>query len=187
MNVKKTVKRVLVLLILAGSAYGGYLTVRGADIRMPSLFHPVIGPRLFMSMDGVTFTQSESGRVTWKMDATSTDLYENKEARLKDVKIVFNNPGKGEVTLLGETAIMDTTSGNASVRRGAKDVRVVTSDGYLLTTNSLIWRARERVIRTADPFKLLGKEIYLEGRGFSADVDMRKLKVEERVKAVLQE
>lgn len=154
---------------------------------MPSLLRPAAGPRLLMSMDGFSFVQSEDGRIAWQMNAASADLYENKEARLKDISIVYNNPGRGEVRLLGETGTMDTSTGNASVRSGARDVRVVTSDGYLLTTNSLFWRAQDRVIRTADPFKLLGREIYLEGRGFFADMDLQKLKVEANVKAVLQE
>jgi len=91
------------------------------------------------------------------------------------------------VALIGENGVMDTTSGNATIRRGAREVRVVTSDGYLMTTNSLFWKADERLVRTPDPFKVLGKEIYLEGKGFSAEVDMRKVVVDRDVKAVLQE
>ena len=63
----------------------------------------------------------------------------------------------------------------------------MTSDGYLLTTNSLNWNAGERVVRTTDPFKLLGREIYLEGRGISAKVDDNTIEVDNNVKAVLQE
>jgi hypothetical protein len=63
----------------------------------------------------------------------------------------------------------------------------VTSDGYLLTTDSLSWKAGERVVRTADPFNLLGREIYLEGRGVSAKVDSNTIVVDNNVKAVLQE
>ena len=66
-------------------------------------------------------------------------------------------------------------------------MRIITSEGYLMTTNSLFWKARERVVTSPDPFKVLGKEIYLEGKGFSANVDMRKMLVESNVKAVLQE
>jgi hypothetical protein len=43
------------------------------------------------------------------------------------------------------------------------------------------------VVTTQDPFKVLGKEIYLEGKGLSADVDLRKMLVKSNVKAVLQE
>jgi hypothetical protein len=89
--------------------------------------------------------------------------------------------------LIGEIGVMDMVSGNGSIRRGAREVRIVTSDGYLMTTNSLFWKAKERVIGTEEPFKVLGREIYLEGKGFSADVDMRKILVNSNVKAVLQE
>jgi hypothetical protein len=121
------------------------------------------------------------------MDARNADLYENKEARLQDIKIVFKSPENREATILGETGTMETSSGNASLRRVTREVRVITSDGYLLTTDSLFWKAGERVVRTADPFKLLGSEIYLEGTGLSANVDMRTIVVRNDVKAVLQD
>ena len=82
---------------------------------------------------------------------------------------------------------MDTVTGNASVRRDSREVRVVTSDGYLLTTDSLTWKAGDRLVLTPDPFKLLGSEIYLEGRGLTANLDMRMIVVNNNVKAVLQE
>jgi hypothetical protein len=121
------------------------------------------------------------------MDARNADLYENKEAQLQDIKIVFKSPENKESTILGETGTLDTTSGNASIRRVTREVRVITSDGYLLTSDSLFWKAGERVVWTADPFKLLGSEIYLEGTGISANVDMRTIMVKNDVKAVLQE
>jgi lipopolysaccharide export system protein LptC len=120
------------------------------------------------------------------MNARNADIYENKEAQLQDIRIVFQSPENKEATILGETGTMDTTSGNASLRRVTREVRVITSDGYLLTTDSLFWKAGERVVWTADPFKLLGREIYLEGKGMSANVDMRDLMVKNDVKAVLQ-
>jgi len=187
MERKKFLKVLSTFLFLIASLYGGYLLFRGADIAMPALFQPAPGTRLLMSMDGFRFTQSENGRVSWRMSSRSADLFENKEAQLKDIEIVFKSPDRKEASLLGERGTMDTATGNASIRRGGREVRIVTSDGYLLTTNSLYWKAGERLVRTPDPFKLLGREIYLEGRGLSANVDMRTLMVDSNVKAVLQE
>lgn len=175
------------VLLLAAIAFCGFYLLRGSDITVPSLFRPAPGPRLLMSMDGFTFTQSENGRVSWRVNARSADLYETKEAHLKDIEIVFKSPENKDATLLGETATMDTLSGNASIHRGAREVRIVTSDGYLLTTPSLFWKAGERLVWTADPFKLLGSQIYLEGVGMSANVDMHTIVVKDNVKAVLQE
>jgi len=121
------------------------------------------------------------------MSASAADLFENKEAQLKEIELVFTAPDRRTAALIGETGVMDMVSGNGTIRRGAREVRIITSDGYLMTTNSLFWKAKERVIRTEEPFKVLGREIYLEGKGFSADVDMRKILVDSNVKAVLQE
>jgi len=174
-------------IVLAAFLYGSYLFLRDVDIKMPSLFNPAPGKRLFISMEGFRLTQSEAGRVSLRMNSSSADLFENKEAQLKDIEMVFINPDGRTAALIGETGVMDMVSGNGTIRRGAREVRIITSDGYLMTTNSLFWKAKERVVRTEDPFKVLGREIYLEGKGFSADVDMRKMLVDSNVKAVLQE
>jgi LPS export ABC transporter protein LptC len=175
------------VMIVAAVAFGGYLLLRGNKIAMPTLFHPPSGPRLLMSMDGFKFTKSENGRISWQMNARSADLYENKEAQLQDIKIMFTNPEGREATLFGDSGTLDTSNGNSSIRRVTREVRVITSDGYLLTTNSLFCKTGERIVWTADPFKLLGREIYLEGVGLSANVNMQKIMVKNNVKAVLQE
>lgn len=188
MNVIRIVKTLALFFILTAVIYGGYVLLRGTDIAVPSLFQPAAGPRLLMSMDGFRFTRSTNGTVAWRMLAGNADLYENKEAQLKEVEIIFNSPGGNRAAkLLGETGSMDTESGDASIHRGSKEVRIITSDGYLLTTNSLFWKSGERLLWTSEPFKLLGSEIYLEGVGLSANVDMRSLVVKNNVKAVLQE
>jgi LPS export ABC transporter protein LptC len=186
----KLIKVLSVFFVLFAIFYGGYVWLRGADMTMPSmpsLFRPAPGARRLMSMEGFRFTQSEHGRISWRMHARKADLYESKEARLKDLEITFLSPDKRKGALIGEAGTMDTVTGNASISRVSREVRVVTSDGYLLTTNSLFWKAGERLVRTPDPFKLLGSEIYLEGKGLSADLDMGTIVVKNNVKAVLQE
>jgi len=189
MVIPKFFKLLTAFIILAAVIFGGFFLIKSANITMPSLFRPSSGERLLISMEGFKFIRSENGTVAWRMNAKNADLYENKEAVLKDVEIIFTSTAKDkkEATLLGEVGTMDTINGDASIHRGVREVRVATSDGYLLTTNSLSWKAGERVIWTRDPFKLLGREIYLEGVGISADVDMRTVLVKNNVKAVLQE
>lgn len=175
------------VLIFFSSVFILYHILRVKEIRMPALFRPEPGVRLLMSMEGFRFSRSENGRIAWRMQAGFADLYENREAQLKDIKIIVNQPGRGEAVLLGDSGTMDTQSGNAVVKGGEQEVRVVTSDGYLLTTNSIEWNARLRKVKTSEPFKLLGREIYLEGRGITADIDSGTLEVKDNVKAVLQE
>lgn len=175
------------ILFISAFAYGSHLLMQGTNIIVPSLFHPATGPRLIMSMEGFRFTRSENGKVTWRVDARNADIYENKTAQLRDIKIVFKSPENREATILGDAGTLETNSGNASLRRITQEVRVLTGDGYLLTSDSLFWKAGERIIWTADPFKLLGSEIYLEGTGISANVDLGELVVKNDVKAVLQE
>lgn len=187
---RKSLKTLALLLALTAFGYGGYLLIRGTDMAMPSLFPAASGKRLLMSMDGFTFLQSDHGSVSWRMSARNADLFENKEAQLKDLEIIYtgsDDKEKRQATLLGEHGTMDTVTGNASVRRGNRDVRIATSDGYLLTTSFLSWNALNRLVWTSEPFKLLGKEMYLEGVGISANVDMRTVQVKHNVKAVLQD
>jgi LPS export ABC transporter protein LptC len=188
-TVIRTFTKILAVLFIAGACiYGGYLLIGGgAEIPIPAMLPPPKGPRIIMSMENFTFAQSDKAGSEWVLNASTADLYENKEAQLKEVRIVFKNPDKKEATVIGDLGTMDTGSGNASLRRSTDEVRVVTSDGYLLTTDSLFWKAGERQVWTTDPFKLLGSEIYLEGVGMTADVNMRTILVNNNVKAVLQE
>lgn len=185
----KTFKVLASVLLLSAVVYGGYSLFRRAEIAVPPLFPTTAAGRLLMSMEGFRFIQSENGDTAWRMNARSAELYENKEAQLEDIEIVFTSSEKDrkQASLLGEHGTLDTSNGDASIRRGVREVRIATSDGYLLTTNSLSWKAGKRLVWTPDPFKLLGKEIYLEGRGISANVDMRTIVVKNNVKAILQE
>ena len=177
----------LVLGALAALLYGSAAMLGDADQAIPSLFQPSSGKRLLVSMEGYRFSQTEDGRIAWRMSARAADFYENKEAQLKDIEIVFHTPEGKSAALMGDLGSMDTVSGNASIRKGGRDVRIVTSQGYLMTTSSLFWKAGERAVRTADPFKVVGKEIYFEGVGLDADMDMRRVAVEGNVKAIFQE
>ncbi len=187
MIISKKIKWIAASILLISTIFAVFYMLGSTDISMPSLFPHESGPRLLMSIDGFRLRQSENGRVSWQIEASSAELYENKEARLRDLSIHLNSEGGGDVRLISETGAIDTYTGNASLRGESGEVRVITSEGYLLTTNSLHWLAGEKIIRTHEPFKLLGNNIYLEGRGVSANVDIRKFVVEKNVKAVLQE
>lgn len=184
-------RRILVVLtitaIMLGILVGGYFLFRRADISVPSFLRPPSASRILISMDGFRFSQLNGGAAPWSMDAQHADLYENKEARLREIEIVFTGADTRTVALLGDEGILDTETGNASIRRGSSDVRVVTSDGYLMTTASILWESENRLVRTAAPFKLLGSGIYLEGKGISADTQLHTIEVSSNVKAVLQE
>jgi len=188
MKIIRIFKTLAVILVLSAAVYCGYLLFRGRDIAVPVLFKPAVGERLLLSMDGFQFSQYAGKKTTWQMVARSADLYGNKEAKLKELEITFHSPDdRTQAKLRGETGTMDTVTGDASVRRGEKDVTIVTSDGYLLNTNSLFWKAGEQLVWTPEPFKLVGSEIFLEGVGLSAYADMRSLVVKNHVMAVLQE
>ncbi len=176
-----------VLAALGALLYFSYRVLRNADIGIPAVLRPAGENRVVISMEGFRLVQTEQGRVAWSVQARRADLMENKEAQLKEVEAVFNNPDGKTAALIGELGTLDTTSGNASIRRGAREVRIVTSDGYLMTTDSLSWKAHDRLVRTHDPFKVLGREIYIEGKGMTADVDLEELTVDDNVKAILQE
>ncbi len=186
MKVRKQLIAVLAVVLVLAAILAGQL-YRKTDLSLPNFLRPYSQTKVLMSMQGFRFMQFEQDETPWRMEARSADLYENKEAKMRDVEIVFSGAESRVVTLLGEEGTMNTTTGDAVIYRGERDVRVVTSDGYLLTTPSLSWSSRERNVRTSDPFKLLGSTIYLEGRGFSGNTDLHMLKVNDRVKAVLHE
>ena len=108
----KFLKALAAFLVFAALLYSGYILLRGADLTMPTLFKPVPGARLLMSMEGFRFAQSENGRISWRMTARSANLYANKEAQMKDIEIIFIKPDNKESVLIGDVGIMDTVTGN---------------------------------------------------------------------------
>lgn len=187
-----TLRRILLLLALFGTLaaglYGSYRVLRNTEFSIPALLRPPQGKKLMVSMDGFRLVQTEDGRAAWSVTSRSAELFESQEALLREVEVLFNNPDGRTAALIGDTGTLDMKTGNASIRRGAgREVRVVTSDGYLLTTDTLFWKAAAREVRTADPFKVLGREIYIEGTGMTADVELENVVVNSNVKAVLQE
>jgi LPS export ABC transporter protein LptC len=189
LSVKRTSALILVIgLSIALLVTGSYFILKESEqISVPVLLQPTSGNRQLMNMDTFRFVRSEKGLVTVRLDAAKAELYDNKEAHLMDVEILFVDSDTREAKITGDSGNMDTTTGNASLRRVARDVKIITSDDYLLTTASLFWKAGERIVRTADPFKLIGNEIYLEGVGLTANADLGTLAVKDNVKAVLQE
>jgi LPS export ABC transporter protein LptC len=188
--IRAVLRSLLLLLVLGALAtllFGSYWLLRDTSLAVPSLFKPVQSRRALIDMDGYRMVQSENGRAAWSVTARTAQLFDSREALLRDLEIILFYPDGRTAALLAEEGSMNTVSGDASVRRGAQDVRIVTSDGYLMTTDSLLWKAAERVVRTASSFRVLGKEIFLEGTGMTADVDLHKLVVERNVKAILQE
>jgi LPS export ABC transporter protein LptC len=176
-----------ILAALGALLYFSYQVLRTADFAIPALFSPSSGKRVVISMEGFRLVQTEEGRVAWSVKAGRAELMESKDAQLREIEAYFSSPDGRTAALIGETGTLDTANGNATIRRGVREVRIVTSDGYLMTTDSLSWKARERTVRTADPFKVLGREIYVEGKGMTADVDLGRLVVDSNVKAILQE
>lgn len=176
-----------IVVLTCACFYAIYLAVQESGIVIPSLLRSSSKKHLLMSMEGFRFIQSDNGRVSWQMNAQNADLYENNEARLKDVVISYSGVNHSQTSLLSDVGVMDTISGDATFLKDIREVRIVSKDGYLLTTNSLKWHADDRQVETEAPFKLVGNEIYLEGTGLSADVDIRALTVRKHVKAVLQE
>ncbi len=176
-----------ILASLGALLFLSYQGLRNANMALPALFPSSAGKRVVISMEGFRLVETEQGRVAWTVQASHADLLESKEAQLREVEAVFTKPDGRTAALIGELGTLDTVSGNATIRRGAREVRIVTSDGYLMTTDSLSWKARERLVRTNDPFKVLGREIYVEGKGMTAHVDLGELAVDNNVKAILQE
>ena len=187
---KALLRSLIALLILGAIAvllFGSYWTLRETDLAVPTLFNPAPGKRVLISMDGFRMVQSDNGRAAWSMNASAAELFDTKKALVRDLEVVLYYPDGRTAAMLAEEGTMDTETGDGSVRRGARDVRIVTSDGYLMTTDSLAWNASDREITTPSAFRVLGKEIYLEGTGMSADADLRKVVVRKNVKAILQE
>ncbi|MGE5856538.1 MAG: hypothetical protein ACM34C_08230, partial [Syntrophaceae bacterium] len=81
---------------------------RKAELSLPNFLRPYSQTRVLMSMQGFRFAQFEQDATPWRMEARHADLYENKEARMRNVEIVFSGTESRVVTLFGEEGTLNT-------------------------------------------------------------------------------
>lgn len=125
------------------------------------------------SFENITYTRNIAGKTQWMLKAKTAELYQQNEKM--DLGGVFINffPKKGEpVSVVADKGSYDLNKEEIFLEG---NVEVVSSDGRTLSTDTLHFSQKKRVIWTKDKVLLTGNGMVLKGKGLEYDLQKGKL------------
>ncbi len=140
-----------------------------------------------MTMDNFHFTQTGKGKIDWEVKSGKARLFkkENK-AVLENVEAVFTTSQGIRLELKGDEGLFNTESHDVFIRKKNHEIKIISSNGYTMTTDSLSWDNKKRVVATDDFVLIEGKDLRIKGKGFRINAVSQELEVLSDVEAVIK-
>jgi LPS export ABC transporter protein LptC len=161
-------KRVFLLgfavLILAGALWVFFKSPSDNPVQTT----PRLEEGTYARAEGFSYTRNTDGRVEWEIKAKQADYLESRQiAEFKMVEAVFYDKNNQTVRLNGKTGRYFVDTQDIEV---GGDVRIVTSMGYTLTTETLKYTQADQTIRSAS-------QAFVHGEGVAMSCDQVVLAV----------
>lgn len=136
-----------------------------------------------VKLDRVHYTETRKGVKEWELEAASA-LYFKEEGTviLNHVTATFFAPGGQTYKLQAQKGKYHTLTKSIEV---AEDVRIDSSEGYRLRTQSLQYFTERKELRTPDPVELEGRDLRVEGTGLVVEVDHQRVRILRNVTTTL--
>ena len=134
-------------------------------------------PTTATRMEGFTHFRMEMGETKFSVRAKSYTGKEGEEMHLQGVEVQFTYMARGTPgtsTITADESIYTPTLQKA-VFRG--NVQVVTEDGFVLDTASLVYRGDKNLSRTDDPVRFRRKDLSGSATGVVYDAAARRLEL----------
>ena len=134
-------------------------------------------PTTATRMEGFTHFRMEMGETKFSVRAKTYTGKEGEEMHLQGVEVEFTYMAKGKPgksTITADESIYTPTLQKA-VFRG--NVHVVTEDGFVLDTASLVYRGDKNLSRTEDPVRFQRKDLSGSATGVVYDAAERRLEM----------
>jgi len=131
------------------------------------------------ALGGFRLTETDSGRLKWILKADSADTFDDnlQQTLVANPHVDFYNSEREIYSVL--TAEKGVVQGSTRDMTAQGRVRIVTTAGDTLTTETLEWHNVQARVRTADTFRLARPDVVLTGRGFESDQDLKNYKTED--------
>lgn len=180
------VKQGLRFLLLVGFVGGSLVVVQHHWERTAKIsYHPmhITEDHPFVRLDNFRVVDIFQQKKQWELlaiDAQSTEEDAN-IIILRNLELTFfpSSSASKPIRLLAQRGELNSTTREITVKG---NVYLDNGQGYLLTTDSLMWDPSEKVLYTNDLVKIQGGGLEIEGRGFRSDASGQELKVQEKVR-----
>jgi LPS export ABC transporter protein LptC len=119
-------------------------------------------------VEGIGFSEWEEDRLVWTMEAErSWYRHAEEKARLEQVEVTFFPPGGGRMLLWATFVDYDVQTRDLWAR---ESVRGRSDQGYDFTTESLLYDADEREVKTDDKVTLEKDRLTIQGTGMKGSL-----------------
>ncbi len=135
------------------------------------------------TIEDVSYSGSSDGVRLYDLSAKSaTHMSGSEKLLLKDVTVRHYTDNRLSATLTGREAIYSESSGLVEVKG---DVKVVSSEGYVLYSDLLIYHMDSGLLSTDTPIRLVSNDMVLTGVGLKVDTRLGVMEVLSNVEYVM--
>ena len=171
----------VILVSLCGVGILAWYTVAPKGGKTP----PAGGPAspADLKLDRLRYTETRDGVKEWELEAASAQYFkEDGTVVLEKVRAAFFGKSEQTYTLEGEKGRFNTQTKAIEAFDG---VKLETSDGYRLETQTLRYQADKRELSTGDPVEMQGPQGKITGTGLIVHLDQQRMKILREVTVVL--
>lgn len=133
-------------------------------------------------VEGLRFSEWEEDRRVWSMDAKRSRYdYDGQKATLDQVGVTFFPPEGAKMHLRADRIDYDLETRRLAARG---DVQGKSDQGYVFSTESLLYDSDARVVSTSDQVTLEKDRLTIQGRGMEGSLADHRFRLMTAVRAV---
>ncbi len=125
--------------------------------------------------EGFKMVSSKGTQQRWIFRARAAQIYEKINlAKAQDIEMIYLKAGKVQSTLTAKKGLLNTKTNHM---QAVDQVKMVSSDGVVLTTEKLDWDQSKDRIYTDQPVRVERQDSVLTGIGLEADSELKHLEI----------
>lgn len=169
-------RRLLALLIVLAVVALSVTVWQKVRQQSPEELLAALPKQIDLALDQLHYTQNENGQRSWTLDADKAEYQrEQSQAVLSKVRMQFYHAGEaGDIQLTAEHGLLQQKTGQVEVWG---QVVVKTERGEQLFTERLQYDHQQRQLTSAEPIRMLAKQMELTGTGLQIDIESGRLEV----------
>jgi LPS export ABC transporter protein LptC len=170
--------------LLAGVLFAGVLLAgcRGETEQAPMPEEPSRGPN--EGMRGIRLRNFQVGDTEWVLEADTASVFREKKTVVAErVKVDFFDGPRHVSTLNADQGVLHQATDDLEARG---QVRVVTDEGAVLTTEVLFWDHQRAKIYTEEYVEITQGTDTLAGYGLDADPGLDRVEIRREVRGTLR-
>lgn len=183
-NYKKIIATALTVLLLLGgiilALFMGHRRLSSPDRSLIS----AVDNQANISLGKVHHTATRNGIKEWALDAQSALIINAKnQAIFQDLTLTFFPKNSAKVYLTSQQGILHTDSNDIEVSGNV----VVHNDQYRLTTETLHYKHKERVLFSDVPVDIISQTARITGDSMSHDLDANQTTLKGNIKGIFSD